>query len=400
MFHLKIIGVLVANTLLSTYITFRQFRALGSSEQPAMSKKILEPGKYKEAVLYNRARCLFRIFSEFFNLAGDVFVLLRFEPFYSRFVAKLPYSETLMIFAIFLFSTVINIPLDFLFDFGIEAYYGFNKKTAETFVKDVVISLTIGSIFKCIAIHIAVYFIKSSIAYYYIYIWLCFTAMAFLLVFLFPTFIAPLYNSFVPLEDQELQGRIIALAKSVGFSASRVLVMDGSKRTSHANAYFAGLLKTKRIVLYDTILKQLAPDETLAVLSHELGHWKHGHTWILPGICSALILFYISSFNLIMKRFPALPASHSIVFFLSLCSAVSIPMILMQNSIVRMMERQADRFAIRCGYGAPLRSGLVKISTESKASHVNDPLYSMVNFSHPPLFERLELIDNELNKDK
>ena len=228
------------------------------------------------------------------------------------------------------------------------------------------------------------------------------------MVVIYPVYIQPLFNKFTELEEGTLKEKITSLCKKIGFKASKVLVMDGSKRSSHSNAYFIGLFKEKRIVLYDTLKNQMDEDEILAVLCHEFGHWYKSHT--LKLVFCALIqqLFYFWSTNqllnneyfskaLFYQNEPLIIKLMYVVYFLNIAE---IPISLSNNVLSRSFEREADVYAVKQGYGKELSSALVKLSKENKGNLSPDSLYSTFYNSHPTVVERMQLIEDEMKKIK
>jgi STE24 endopeptidase len=223
-------------------------------------------------------------------------------------------------------------------------------------------------------------------------------------MFVFPTWIAPLFNKFSPLPDGPLKERIQNLVKRVGVNAKEVFVVDGSKRSKHANAYFTGFGKNRRIVLYDTLLQQLNEDEIEAVLAHELGHLKHKH--VLKGLFLSLLLsllfFYVLGLlavdpDFYMKlgipfNFMLPTGGTALILFMLVMPYVVFVFSPFGSWFSRKHEFEADRFAAHYSKAEYLASGLLKLYKENAASVVSDPLYVLFYASHPPIIQRLEAL--------
>lgn len=298
-----------------------------------------------------------------------------------------------------LLSNLISLPFGIYSTFKVEAKYGFNKSTVATFVSDLikglVLTLVIGG-----ALLTAVLWIYQELrSTFWLWAWLLFAGFS-LFFFMFGTkLILPLFNKLTPVPDGELRTEVERYCASQGYSLGKLFVMDGSKRSTKANAFFTGLGKSKTIVLFDTLLEKLSTKEVVAVLAHEIGHYKRKHTlsMFLLSNLQTFVLFALLGWLLGVEELStALGASESsfhlsaLAFFL-LFSPVSMLLGLLNNGLSRRNEYQADDFA-RETYdegGAFLREALKKISTDALANLSPHPLYVAVNYTHPPIRERL-----------
>lgn len=397
MIQLLIKVIVFVNTVVVTYVTWRQYRLLGCP-QPKASRDILSAEDYGKATAYNKSKCAFSMVVGVYELVKELWLIGNLHLIYASLVKGLPQTECMMIVVYNLVNSLCEIPPSLYFDFVLEQKYGFNKKTLGTFFKDLLMGMCLGSVLAFVVAFISVAFLNSKLTHFYVYWWLCLCAVQLGILILYPNYISPLYNTFTPLPEGPLRTSVEELAKRVSFTADQILVMDGSRRSGHGNAYFIGFGKAKKIVFYDTILKQLSEDETLGVLCHELGHWSHCHSWVLLAVSFSVTFALISAFSYVVKSLAGYPVSLKIIYFLYLSNAIMVPLNLLQNLIVRATERQADRFAVRMGHSKGIRSGLIKLGVENKAAPVSDPLFSAFNYSHPPISERLELIDSETRK--
>jgi len=385
------------NSLSLLFIQLRQFLAL-SGKRPEFTRNILTDDEYNTAIKYNRCKMAFVMFLNIVSHIKDMFFAKNLEMLYYTYVEKIYNPDVMFIILFSTINTILDVPLDLFFDFVIEEKFGFNKKSLFLFFKDLFISLGVSSAIIYPLASISFYLVRKY-ENFYIYIWILASAVIFFANILFQSVFAPLYNKFEPLKDEDLKEAIIRLNDKVGFKASEILVMDGSKRSGHSNAYFTGFGKVKKIVLYDSILTHLKDkEEILAVLCHELGHWHHNHTLYSFFLSSGFVFVFLYGFNYFIQTCDSnMPICLKFIFFNFLSSLLILPLNLIQNSIVRMFERQADSFAVKNGFGEKLKSALISFYKENKVSPINDSIYSTLMFSHPTVPERVDMI-NELEK--
>ncbi|KCV68760.1 hypothetical protein H696_05044 [Fonticula alba] len=312
---------------------------------------------------------------------------------------------------LFLSETLLELPQSLYYNFVIEERYGFNKQTLRLFATDQVKNLFISMIIQTAIILPIIYLIGWGGERFYL--WVYFFLLAFQLVFLniYPTLIQPLFNKYEPLPEGPLRDTIYKLAKKISFPLTAIYTVDGSKRSGHANAYFYGFFNNKRIVIYDTLIKSLELPEVEAVMAHELGHWYHSHNLKNMAIqqVSTFSMMYAFSFFVFNRSLyssfgfhvPAdqeLPYLVGLTLFLQCWSALNLAMKLLMNMVSRSFEFQADAFACGLGYGKVLRSGLLKMQLENMSQMLPDSLYSLYNYTHPPMLERISAIDKLLQK--
>ena len=298
-------------------------------------------------------------------------------------------------------EVVINLPQQIYFTFVLEAKHGFNEISPLEFAKD---KLKMFLLKTCLVNPVMVaminFIIRRCGVTFPMYLFGTSSLLATLFVYIFPVVIQPLFNKFTPLEDgATLYKKISQLASSVGFPLTEVYVIDASKRSTHSNAYFYGFFNSKRIVFFDTLLKQLSDEEILAVLSHELGHWHHNHTTIMfiAGLCQiAMFSFALRSsiFNSAMYRdFGFKEVSPFIgvsLFTISYFETLATILHFVMTVVSRACEFQADSYAVTLGQKSNLRCGLIKLHVENLSPLIPDPLYASLRCSHPPLVERLD----------
>lgn len=388
---------------INTFVDFLNHR---SSKRPLDSElsELYDEKEHRRSVEYQAAN-----YKVSFISSTLFFVLLILALTYEWFAAldsfvREQWSNEIVISLAFigiltLLSNLISLPFGIYSTFKVEAKYGFNKSTVATFVSDLIkgllLTLVIGG-----ALLTAVLWIYQELrSTFWLWAWLLFAGFS-LFFFMFGTkLILPLFNKLTPVPDGELRSEVERYCASQGYSLGKLFVMDGSKRSTKANAFFTGLGKSKTIVLFDTLLEKLSTKEVVAVLAHEIGHYKRKHTlsMFLLSNLQTFVLFALLGWLLGVEELStALGASESsfhlsaLAFFL-LFSPVSMLLGLLNNGLSRRNEYQADDFARETYYegGAFLREALKKISTDALANLSPHPLYVAVNYTHPPIRERL-----------
>lgn len=331
-----------------------------------------------------------------------IFAVLAFDAL--PFVASLndnPYIQTIIIFLLFnLVNTVIKIPTTYISTIKIENKYGFNRSTNKTFLFDVIkgfiLETALLTFLTC-----SFMFIHSIAGDWIIVVFSVVAVIAVILLSVIVPYVQKIYNKFRPLEEGSLRTRLTELLNKHGYRVRDIKVMDGSRRSSKANAYFSGMGKTKTIVLYDTIMDIMDEDELVAVFAHELAHGKHKHLpknlLLNSGLLFIMILTVWGMLQLpICRDFGFSEVNHALIAIL-LFSVVA-PFItlvygLLTKYISRKHEYQADAFAAREGYGDALISGLKKLSKNNFSSLNPHPLIVALSYSHPPLSKRIAAIE-------
>ena len=306
------------------------------------------------------------------------------------------------IVAVLLLSSLLEAPFSLYRTFVIEARFGFNKMTLALYLKDALKGLLLGAILGLPLLSGVLWLMERMGEYWWLYVWLAWMVFNLLILFIYPTFIAPLFNKFTPLQDEAMKARIAALLGKCGFTASGLFVMDGSKRSAHGNAYFTGFGKTKRIVFFDTLLERLSGNEIEAVLAHELGHFKRRHVLKRIVATFAMSLGFLWLLGQLMQTswfYEGLGVStpHStesgtalalLLFFmiLPLFSFVLQPLL---SAYSRKHEFEADAYAATQTAATDMVSALVKLYQDNAATLTPDPLYSSFYDSHPPAATRI-----------
>ena len=306
------------------------------------------------------------------------------------------------IVAVLLLSSLLEAPFSLYRTFVIEARFGFNKMTFALYFKDALKGLLLGAILGLPLLSGVLWLMSAMGSYWWLYVWLAWMVFNLLILFIYPTFIAPLFNKFTPLQDEAMKARIAALLGKCGFTASGLFVMDGSKRSAHGNAYFTGFGKTKRIVFFDTLLERLSGNEIEAVLAHELGHFKRRHVLKRIVATFAMSLGFLWLLGQLMQTswfYEGLGVNtpHStesgtalalLLFFmiLPLFSFVLQPLL---SAYSRKHEFEADAYAATQTAATDMVSALVKLYQDNAATLTPDPLYSSFYDSHPPAAMRI-----------
>jgi len=380
--------------------------------------------KFVKSQHYGMDKISFGMFSELYNLTETVgFLVLGFLPYiwdlsktlgdnqYYKVEGEIGISLIFMLVTT-LIGTITSLPFELYSSFRIEKKHGFNKMTPSLFVSDklkgLALSVVIGGPFMALFLKI----IQMGGDKFYLYVWAFTVVFSLFMMTIVPVFIMPLFNKYEPLPEGDLKVKIYALADQLKYPLTKLFVMDGSKRSSHSNAFMFGFGKNKRIVLYDTLMTQVTSDEILAILGHELGHWKLGHTLSNLVVTQAYtgVMFYC--FSLVFSNnelFAAFGFSREerapiLIALLLFSQTVWAPVDKMLNFVLTMFSRYnefgADKFSSDLGMSSALQSGLCKIHLENLGAMCPDSLYSTYHYSHPPLVERLGRMKEEEAKKK
>jgi STE24 endopeptidase len=298
----------------------------------------------------------------------------------------------LVIFTALLVSSVIDLPFDYYKTFTIDEKFGFNKMTPKIFFTDLMKHSLVGLVLGAPILFAALWLMQSAGEYWWFYLWLVWSAFNILMLAVYPTFIAPLFNKFTPLADEELKTRIESLLTKCGFKSQGLYVMDGSVRSSHGNAYFTGFGSSKRVVFFDTLLSRLNTDEIEAVLAHELGHFKHNHV-----IKRIIMMFVMSLLGLAILGWlinqpwfyqglgVTIPSNYMALILFLLVSPVFLFLIRpLMASYSRQNEFEADDYAAKHADAKHLVKALVKLYRDNASTLTPDSLHSAFYDSHPP----------------
>ena len=400
-----LIALVVLNYVIESIIKILNFRESKKPLHPTLANLYSET-EYHRSLQYSQANFKLAIMNSTYSILIMVVALASgLFGAVDDFVRARISSEILiaiLFFAIIgIASDLLDLPFDIYGTFVVEEKFGFNKTTPTTFIIDKLKGYLLAGLIGGGLLALVVLIYQETGAAFWILAWLL-LALFSLLMFMFgTTLILPLFNKLKPLEEGELKNEILKYCEQEGYSIGRLFVMDASKRSSKANAFFAGLGKSKTIVLFDTLIEKLTTQEIMAVLAHEIGHYKKRHTLygFVLSLTQSLIIFAVLGWAL---RFPELSQAlgsdtqsfHlSILAFFIIFTPLSFALDLITNGISRRNEYEADQFAKNTYDSAPLKSGLIKIATDSLANLSPHPLAVKIYATHPPLLQRLNALD-------
>ena len=303
----------------------------------------------------------------------------------------------LVICSAMILSSIIDLPFDYYKTFTIDEKFGFNKMTPAMFWSDLLKHSLVGIALGAPILFVALWLMQDAGQYWWFYLWLVWSIFNIIMLAVYPTFIAPLFNKFTPLTDESLKSRIEALLIKCGFKSQGLFVMDGSARSSHGNAYFTGFGSSKRVVFFDTLLSRLNTDEIEAVLAHELGHFKHHHV-----IKRIALLFFASFLGLAILGWlinqnwfynglgVAVPSNYMALILFLLVSPVFLFMLRPLMALYsRKNEFEADDYAAKNSNAKYLVEALVKLYRDNASTLTPDPMHSAFYDSHPPASIRI-----------
>eukprot|EP00923_Selenidium_pygospionis_P060865 GHVN01106929.1.p1 GENE.GHVN01106929.1~~GHVN01106929.1.p1 ORF type:complete len:479 (-),score=50.51 GHVN01106929.1:124-1560(-) len=390
------------------YLNVRQYRqyCLPQMTDTLRDSKITTQEDFSKSQHYSRDKMMFSMVVTSFDFLLKIgFLVLFVYPkiwlIAGLMVGSNEYLQTLTFCLLMLtIDTIKAIPTSLYLDFVIEERHGFNKKTYSLFFKDwakeFVLSCVLGGPILCGVMWIINWGGKN----FYIYLWVFVVLTALVMMILYPNLIAPLFNKYEHLKNKKLANKIEKLAGELDFPLKTLYEVDASTRSSHSNAYFYGFWKWKRIVLFDTLL-EAAHDQILAILAHELGHWKLNHTVKAMVVSFTHLFGVVYLFSLVMGT-ASLYQSFGfgdvravivgLLLFLWIFSPIDAAISLLCTYITRRHEFQADAFAVNLGFAQPLKDGLVRICVKSKVALCPDRWYALYHYSHPPLLERMDAI--------
>lgn len=368
------------------------------------------PEEYENSVRYTLARGRFATASAFYGAALNLLILFGgILPLLDRLArsagAALPAGTyatgILFCLCIGLFLALMTLPVELYSTFVLEERFGFNKTDGKTFVLDKVKGLVVGLVIGIPFLFGVLWLMDASGALWWVWVFCFIFTFQFIMMIAYPTLIAPLFNKFEPLPENELKEAIRSLARRVGIKTGGIFTMDGSKRSGHSNAYFTGVGKTKRIVLFDTLLNQLEDRELLSVLAHEMGHYRKKHVMksLVLSACVLLAGLFVLSFLLeyppLFHAFGLTAPTHygALVIFSLISGPFTFWIGPLMNYVSRKHEYEADRFAAELlEDGAPLEESLVKLTVNNLSTLTPHPWYSAYHYSHPSTVERVRAI--------
>jgi STE24 endopeptidase len=399
------IGLLLVDFFFERFLEYLN-TTLWNDQLPEEVKGIYDPEKYRTQQAYEKINFRFSLVHSTFSFLV-ILAMFLFNGFarvdqLAGLVSMQPVLKALVFFGVLLLaSDLLNIPFSVYNTFVIEERFGFNKTTPGIFILDKIKSWLVGGIAGGAILALIIYIYQLTTTHFWIYAWMIVALFSMFMTLFYSNLIVPLFNKQKPLADGELKTAIENFSSRVGFKPDHIFVIDGSKRSTKANAYFTGFGAKKRIVLYDTLINDLTVNEIVAVLAHEAGHYKHRHVifGMVLGILQTGLMLYI--FSLFVGS-PALSAALGVpkpgfhiglIAFGILYSPISLIAGLAMNILSRKNEYQADAFAAQYFHAGELASALKKLSVKSLSNLNPHPAYVFFHYSHPTLLQRLKALD-------
>lgn len=416
-----VLGFMILMYIFETYLDIRQHRALKLPSLPKQLEGVVSQEKFEKSKAYSLDKSHFHFVHELVTIVMDTAILYfgvlpwlwkKSGDFASHrgLNSDNEIMHTLVFLAgVMVWSQITDLPFSLYSTFVIEARHGFNKQTIWLFFRDLFKGICLTILLGPPIVAALIVIVQKGGPYLAIYLWAFMFVLSIVMMTIYPVLIAPLFNKFTPLPDGELREKIEKLAASLMFPLKKLFVIDGSTRSSHSNAYMYGFFKNKRIVLYDTLIQQCKnEEEVVAVIAHELGHWKLNHT-VFSFIAVQVITFLqFGGYTLVRNSkdlfqsfgFDTQPVLIGFIIFQHTVIPIQHIVSLGLNIVSRAFEFQADGFAKKLGYGKSLQAGLIKLQEENLSTMNTDPWYSAYHYSHPPLVERLAALqDSESKKE-
>ena len=403
-----IVGALILDFVVRSAATVLNLRSLRSSPPPGMDG-IYEAEGYSKSQEYIRVQSKFGLTIGFLKLiAFLIFWVVGGFNYIDQAVRIIGFNEItngILFFGMFAaVATIINIPVDLYATFVIEERFGFNKTNYKTFFFDAVKSIVLTAVIGVPVLSGVLFFFEYTGTLSWLYASLFAAGITLIISVIAPIWIMPIFNKFTPLESGVLREAIVQYTRSVDFTYGNTYVIDGSKRSAHSNAFFTGFGRTKRIALFDTLIAQLSVDEIVSVIAHEVGHNKKKHTisGMVLGIAHVAVLLFV--FSLVMEHQALFDAFFmdevsiyaSLMFFGFILTPIELLISPGIQYISRRHEYQADQWAVATTADPePLRTGLKKLAANNLANLSPHPFFVVLNYSHPPLTERLRAITRE-----
>jgi STE24 endopeptidase len=394
----------VGASIVLDWINLRYAQARMSAV-PASFRDFIDLSTYQKSVDYTAAKTRFGIVSDLYDAAVLALVLLLgilpwFYELFTGWFGVGVWGQALVLFLIGLLLGVPSIPFDWWGTFKLEGRFGFNKSTQQLWLMDKLKGAVIGFVIGYPLLALLIYLVGAAGALWWVWGFAVFFVFQLVMVVAYPMFIMPLFDKLEPMEDGELKTRLFELADRTGFQAQTILVMDGSKRSGHSNAFFSGFGRFRRIVLFDTLIEQMEPDELEAVLAHEIGHYKLGHIpkmmamAALSSFAMFAVLGWLANAHWLTQAFHFDAASNGrivpvLLLLMLLSGLVTFWLSPLTSRLSRKHEYEADAFARDVmGNAKPLSQALRKLHKENLSNLTPHPIYSAFHYSHPTLVER------------
>ncbi|MGM0613067.1 MAG: M48 family metallopeptidase [Bacteroidota bacterium] len=400
-----IIGIVVLDFLVERILDALNTVQVNAS-LPERFKGFYDEQKYKQSQEYKKVKDQFGLLVSTLSFLA-ILALLWFEGFawLDEFWRQYTSNEILLSLLFFgslgLAADLLSTPFAYYNTFVIENRFGFNKMDLKTFITDKLKGWLLGIVIGGGLLALIVWFYQAAGDYFWLIAWIVITLFSIFMTMFYSTLIVPLFNKQTPLEDGPLREEIESFAKNAGFKLDNIFVIDGSKRSAKSNAYFSGLGPKKRIVLFDTLINNHSKEELVAVLAHEIGHYKKKHTLlnvILSVVQTGILLYVLSLFidNPLMSGALGAdqPSFHmGVLAFSLLFTPINFVLGLLMNKLSRKFEYQADEFAGKYYSAEALKTALKKLSADNLSNLHPHPAYVSVYYSHPPVMQRLKYLD-------
>ena len=401
-----IIAILVFQFLVETVLDYLNAKHYGDPI-PQDLEDVFDPEEYQKSQTYQKTNYRFGLLSSLFSIVLTVaFLTLGGFEWTDQIARNFSGNEivvTLIFFGIITVgSDILSTPFSYYQTFFIEARFGFNKSTKKLFFTDKLKGWLMMAILGGGVITLAQWFYLWAGPNFWLYVWGLVTAIILFMNLFYSKLIVPLFNKQTPLEQGSLKSKIEAYAAKVGFELQHIFVIDGSKRSTKANAYFSGFGREKRVTLYDTLIKDLEEEEIVAVLAHEVGHYKRKHiifnltaSVLVLGFTLFILSLFINNPEVSKAIGVSQPSFHAaLIGFGILYSPISGLTSLVMNFLSRKFEYQADDYAKNTFAAMPLITSLKKLSKNSLSNLTPHPAYVFMHYSHPPLIQRIKNLMN------
>ncbi|GAL87419.1 hypothetical protein MYP_4649 [Sporocytophaga myxococcoides] len=399
-----ILGILSFDFILEQFFDYLNLKHQ-KTDLPEELKDIYSEEEFKKAQDYYKANANFSFLSSTLSFLLIIIVILTgtfgWLDKQLSFKFQNPTTLALVFFGILFFvSDIINIPFSLYKTFVIEEKFGFNKTTIKTYVLDKLKGYLIGGVLGGLLIWLFIFMVTSIGPGFWLYFWIILSVVMLIINMFYTSIFVPLFNKLTPLEAGDLRNSIEEYSKTNNFSLTNIFVIDGSKRSSKANAFFSGIGPKKKVVLYDTLINNHSKEELVAVLAHEIGHFKKKHiiTGLILGIIQTGFMLFLLSYFIFNKNLSeALGADHlaihiNLIAFGILYTPISHITGLLMNIISRKNEYEADRFAAVTYSSIALQEALKKLSSKNLSNLTPHPAYVFMHYSHPPLLYRLRAL--------
>jgi STE24 endopeptidase len=397
----------VAGYLAERYLEYLNSK-MWSETLPDKLRGICDEEEYRKSQLYDKDNKRLSFWSASFNLAVILLMIIAGGFAYTDGIARILSTHPVLVSLIFfgiigLASDLINIPFGVYDTFVVEKKYGFNTMSIKTFIFDHIKGWFIAILVGAPVLGLITWFYYKTGKSFWLYAWGLITVFSIFINLFYSELIVPLFNKQTPLPEGSLRSRIEAFAEKTGFRLKNIYIIDGSKRSTKANAYFSGFGPKKRIVLYDTLQRELTEEEIVAVLAHEIGHYRKKHvllSLLFSVLVTGLMLFLLSVVVNNPRLSEALGSRNTsfhlgLIVFGILYSPLSLFIGLLTNYVSRRNEFAADRFASENYRADMLASGLKKLSVKNLSNMLPHPAYVFFHYSHPPLLHRLAKLEDE-----